>query len=123
MSTNVNAYIDTTSAGRVAGVLAKVQLTVPAADNAYVYTGAVRVGLNRLASSKRTYTVAQFNPQASVGASAVTIAVEDDDVARADAIAAAKSATRADVVSAAACTGLAMLSGIDAAIVGPFMGA
>lgn len=43
-------------------------------------------------------------------------AVENDDVLRADAIAAAQSTTRAVVINATACTGLAMLADVDGAI-------
>lgn len=120
MSEDVDTKIDAATAARIAGVLAKVQTEVPDADENYIYTGAVRVGLNRLGSSKRTYTGAQFAPHAGTGVTDVTVAVEDDDVARADAIADARNAERSDVVGAALCTGLAMLSGVDAAIVGPF---
>ncbi len=120
MSEDVDTNIDAATAARVAGVLAKVQIEVPDADENYIYTGAVRVGLNRLASTKRAYTDAQFAPHAGTGVTDVTVAVEDDDVERADAIAGTRGAERADVVGAALSTGLAMLSGLDVAIIGPF---
>jgi hypothetical protein len=120
MSTSVSAYVDTTADARNATVLPLVQETVPAADEDYVYSGAVRIGLNRLAAPNRDYVAADYVATVGAGVSLVTIAVEDDDVARADVIAAAMGVTRARVVSAAVCTGLAMLAGVDARIVGPF---
>jgi hypothetical protein len=120
MSTNVSAYVNAAAVTRNATVLPLVQAEDAGADTDRVYAGAVRVGLNRLASTKRTYTNAQYVPTVDAGAASVTIAVENDDIVRADAIAAARSTTRAVVVGAAVNTGLAMLAGVDADIVGPF---
>jgi len=127
MSTTVSAYVGAAASARAATVLPLIQATVPSADLAYTYTAAVRVGLNRLAhvAPWRRYTPADFTPQVDPAATLVAIAVEADDgesgdVARADAIAAAQSTSRAVVISAAACTGLAMLAGIDTPISGPF---
>ena len=120
MSTNVDAYVNSVAVARNAAVLPLVQDVVPAADTAYAYSGAVRVGLSRLSSARRNYQPGEFGQLVDATSALVTIAVEDDDVVRADAIATAMSVTRAVVVSAAACTGLAMLAGVDDRITGPF---
>lgn len=112
MSVSTTLYVDDAAVAANALALTEVQTVVPSADAAYVYTGAARVGLNRLASSKRAYTSADYTLQSGTVTS-ITLAAEDDDDARAQAIATALGITKARVLSKAVCTGLSLLTGHD----------
>lgn len=118
MSVSTTFYIDDVAVAAAAALLPTVQTVVPAATIAYVYTGAARVGLNRLASDKRTYTAANYSLQTGV-VTAITLAAEDDDDARAQTIATALGITKARVLSKATCTGISLLGGHDLEA-GPF---
>lgn len=116
MSTTL--LIDDVSEALAIALIPTVQEVVPSADVDYVYTGATRVGLNRLASTKRTYTAADYAVQAGVAVT-VILTPETDDDARAQAIATALGVTKAHVLSKAICTGLSLLGGHDLEV-GPF---
>lgn len=118
MSVSTTFYIDSVAIAAAAALLPTVQTVVPAATIDYVYTGAARVGLNRLASDKRTYTASDYDLQTGVVTS-VTVAAEDDDDARAQTIATALGITKARVLSKAVCTGISLLGGHDEEA-GPF---
>lgn len=118
MSISTIINLDDAAAAAAAALLTEVQTVVPAADIAYVYTGAARVGLNRLASAKRTYVAADYAAQAGA-TSTITLAAEDDDDARAVAIATALGVAKARVLGKAVCTGLTLLGGHDQET-GPF---
>lgn len=118
MSVNTNINVDSAAVANNAAILPLVQAVYAPANTAYVYTGAARVGLNRLASDKRTYTASDYAVQAGI-LTAITLAAEDDDDARAQAIATALGVTKAHVLSKAVCTGLTLLNGHDAES-GPF---
>ncbi len=118
MSVSTSFYLDSVALAAAATLLPTVQEVVPAADLAYVYTGAARVGLNRLASPKRTYTASDYALQTGV-VSYTTVAAEDDDDARAQVIATALGIAKARVLSKAVCTGLSLLGGHDEEA-GPF---
>ncbi len=89
-------------------------------DEAYVLTGALRVGLNcwTLPASPRP-PVGTFVPQEGVLVVEVQVDVMDDDLARGQALADLIGVPPARVFSQALCTGLAMLIG-DPAHRGPF---
>ncbi len=118
MSVSTSFYIDDVAVAAAAALLPTVQVVVPAADIAYVYTGAARVGLNRLASTKRTYTASNYAVQTGV-VTYVTVDAEDDDDARAQVIATALGIAKARVLSKAVCTGISLLGGHDEEA-GPF---
>jgi hypothetical protein len=118
MSVSTSINLDDVAPAAAAALLTDVQAVVPGADLAYVYTGAARVGLNRLASAKRTYTAADYAAQAGA-TSTVTLAAEDDDDARAQTIATALGVPKARVLGKAVCTGITLLGGHDQET-GPF---
>ncbi len=119
--------IDSQSSDRVAPVLAKVQETVPGADEAYVLKGALGVGLNFLLDPVYKITADDF---AAPGGQDLTVDVEpiegDEDRALILALAIewplglTQPAALALVYSATLCTGLARLLGSKARITGPF---
>ena len=111
--------IDTHSGQRVSPVLALVQQTVPAADDAYVLTGALGVGLNFLLDPVYQFDAADFaNPSAADD----TVSVDpiEGDEARAESLATALEVDVSLIYSAALCTGLARLLGSTARLTGPF---
>lgn len=104
----------------------------PAVDASYIYFSAVTTGLSwwrspalwsasQLGQDADVPNDGTFVPVSGVGVTTVTFPVADADVARAQAISDALRSGPAvtDVLGAALCTGLAMLSGIAAAQ-GPF---
>ena len=117
--TTVSIDHDTVTGQRVAPVLVLVQQQVPAADEDYVRTGAVGVGLNFLLDPVFKFVAADFaTPGAADDTASVTL-IEGDD-ARAQSLATALSVNVALIYSAALCTGLARLQGSTSRIVGPF---
>ena len=117
--TTVSIDHDTHTGQRVAPVLVLVQQQVPAADEDYVRTGAVGVGLNFLLDPVYHFVAADFaTPGAADDTTSVDL-IEGDD-ARAQSLATALSVNVALVYSAALCTGLARLQGSTARITGPF---
>jgi len=92
-------------------------------DEAYVLTGAARVGLNRWTLPGSSIPAAKlFEPVVGEKAKGVEQVVVDflhDDLLRAEALAAHLEVKVEDVLSCAVCTGLAMAAG-DHEIHGPF---
>jgi hypothetical protein len=105
--------ISTAAAALAASSVAVVQVGYPAADIDYVYTGAVRMGLTRLSSPKRTFTAADY-AVLPAALTTVTVSVATDNDATAQAIATALGVSKARVLSKALCTGLTTLNGTDA---------
>lgn len=117
--TTVSIDHDTTTGQRVAPVLVLVQQQVPAADEDYVRTGAVGVGLNFLLDPVYHFVAADFaTPGAADDTASVTLL--DGDDARAQSLATALDVNVALIYSAALCTGLARLQGSTVRIAGPF---
>ncbi len=89
-------------------------------DAAYVLTGAIQVGLNRwcLPSSKRP-APELFLPRQALGVEAQDVDVLLTDDARAEALSDVLHVPVLAILSCAAATGLAMLSGVHD-IAGPF---
>lgn len=116
---SVNVDIDTHTGQRVAPVLALVQEQVPEADEAYVYAGAIGVGLNFLLDPVYGFVHADFaSPGAADDTVAVTLAEGDAD--RAESLADGLGVSVALIYSAALCTGLARLQGSVDRLTGPF---
>lgn len=88
----------------------------------YVYTVAVGVGLNRLTDEVNyPVSVGQYLQQSGTGVAAVGVDVIDEDLVRADTLAQVYSVPIEDVLSAAVCTGIHLMSGGDPLTVrGPF---
>jgi hypothetical protein len=120
MSVNTSINIDDVAVANNAAILDDVTDVYAPADTAYVYTGAARVGLNRLANSyaKPAYVAGDYATQTGT-TSSITLAAENDDDARAQTIATALGITKAHVLSKAVCTGLQLLTGTDGEA-GPF---
>jgi hypothetical protein len=116
---SVHVHVDAVGARRAAAKLPEIQAAVPGAPLGYVYSGAVRVGLNRLCAPGRLYSAGEFKPQACEGALAVEVEFEADDAIRVGALAALLDVGLELVAGAALLTGLAMLDGEDVRIACP----
>lgn len=118
--TTVSIDHDTHTMQRVAPVLALVQLQVPDANEAYVLTGAVCVGLNFLWDARYKFTGPDF-ASPGVGDDTTSVTPSPEDVSRAELLAIRLGVSEALVYSAALCTGLARLQGSTARLTGPFV--
>lgn len=112
---SITINIDATGQARAAALVPIVQATVPLADLDYVYNGASGFGLRRIASAlpNRELDAADLTPVAGTGVSAVTYPLDAENTAIATVKAAALGMTLEEVVSAAVCTGLSLLAGVD----------
>lgn len=116
---SVDIDIDTATGQRIAPVLAAVQVQYPAANEAYVLTGAVVVGLNFLLDP--TYRIVAEDFSDPVGADdTIAVTLADGDSDRATSLASDLGVSVDLVYSAALCTGLARLQGSRQRITGPF---
>jgi len=111
--------INTITAQRMAHVLPLVQAQVPAADEAYVWMGAVATGLNRLFDPKFNFVASDFGT-APTADDMIDVTLWDGDDARAASLAAELGVSVGLILSAALCTGMGKLSGDRARLIGPF---
>lgn len=89
-------------------------------DEAYVYTAAVRIGLNRWTLRPiDTPLAADLGWKPGSGVTSLDVEVCDDDLSRGTALAAELGLVLADVIGCACATGLAMMTG-SLTIEGPF---
>lgn len=89
-------------------------------DLAYVLTGAVRIGLNRFTlPGVQPPTPEWFEPRAGKDVSTARVEVLDEDILRAEALSDQLIVPLPEILSAAVCTGLAMMAG-DPELAGPF---
>lgn len=111
--------VDTVAVQRMAHVLPRVQEQVPAADDDYVYAGAVCVGLNRLFDPTFRFVAEDFADPGE-GEEEIDVAVDEADDARATSLAAELDVPVSRILSAALCTGMAKLVGSTTRLAGPF---
>lgn len=111
--------INTVAAQRMSHVLPLVQAQVPAADEAYVWMGAVVTGLNRLFDPRFQFVAADFGSPTSAD-DTVDVTLQDGDSDRANSLAIALGVSVDLILSAALCTGMGKLAGDRARLLGPF---
>ncbi len=103
--------VDDVAEGRIAAIRTAVQLVIGGANDDYVRSGAVMMGLTRLESPGAHYAAADF-ATAPGGDAVVDVEVDAPTAARAAALAASWTVEIALIYSAALCTGLASLAGV-----------
>jgi len=103
----IRIAIDKATAERAVELLPGMRAAVPEADLAYVYSGAVRVGLNGLLSQTRL-TAGDLASKDGAGIEALN--VQDADMERASQLAVSLEVPLDATVGAAVCTGLSVLT-------------